>query len=200
MSFLARSIGFIGRILRGEDVTLVHQTSEKWEEQYKRGRWDRLAKEQLNTEWVAAYIQNEARGRRLAVLDVGCGNGGLARFIAALPNVSYCGIDISETAISAARRENPEGQFCLSDAGAPSEGLGMFDIVIFNEVLYYVGPHVLARYKCHVVSGGAVVISMVRFWRTRFLWRRVRKIVSIERFSTVRAENRIWDIAVGKYR
>jgi 2-polyprenyl-3-methyl-5-hydroxy-6-metoxy-1,4-benzoquinol methylase len=191
---------FLSRIIHGEDVVLVSRTKGQWERQFAEGKWDRLKEGQANTTLIAELISDyaRARGETIRVLDVGCGNGGLARLVANMPGVDYTGIDLSETAIEAARAFVPKGTFLAADAEHPPEDLGVFDVLVFNEVFFYIDPDcVLPQYRSHVAPGAHVIVSVVRSWRTLFVFLRMRHALRIEtRLRAADPEFR-WDIAVG---
>ena len=70
-----------------------------------------------------------------AVLDVGCGQGVLARRLANSSYSRYVGIDLSGSAISVAQQQPPErSSFFAADCEdySPTE---QFDVIVFNEVL-----------------------------------------------------------------
>jgi len=70
-----------------------------------------------------------------SALELGCGNGELARHLAPLC-ASYTGLDAVETALAAARRAVPQGSFvqgylpCILPEGH-------HDLIIVSEVLYF---------------------------------------------------------------
>lgn len=197
-----RIFGFMRRVLRGEDVVLVSQTKEQWEHQFADGKWDRLQTGQANTIKLADLIVNYAdtKVEQMRVLDVGCGNGGLARLIA--DTVDYTGIDISTLAIASAREVAPHGTFIAGDAMNPDKNLGVFDVIVFNELLYYLDPRIIVpRYRIHMNPGALIYISIVRFWRSWFIWRRIRSVLHIEHSVTVRHPilGQCWDIATGHF-
>lgn len=202
MTSLKRFSGFFARILRGEDIVLVPQTKERWERQFATGRWNRLQEGQANTAEIARLILEYARTKsgRIRVLDVGCGNGGLARLIASATD--YTGIDIAESAIAPARTATPQGTFFVGDAEHPREDIGTFDVLVFNELLYYLDPRtVLPRYRIHANSGAQVYISMVSFWRSWFLWRRIKRVIRLPRsFRVGNGKRNEWDIAIGFFK
>ena len=195
-----RFLKFFGRVSRGEDVILVPQTKEHWDRQFAAGRWNRLQTGQANTSEIACLILDYAQTKpeRIRVLDVGCGNGGLARLIAGA--VNYTGIDIAESAVVSARAVAPRGTFIVGDAMNPSENLGIFDVLVFSELLYYLDPRiVLPHYRTHANAGAQIYISIIHFWRSWFLWRRIKQHLLIaKRFITNDAMH-CWDIAVGTY-
>lgn len=196
-----RIFGFLRRLLFGEDVTLVRRTKEQWERQFAAGTWDRLQEGQPNTIKLARLIRDyaNAKNRRIRVLDVGCGNGGLARIIA--DTVDYTGVDISTSAIASARKFAPHGTFIAGDAMNPDTNLGVFDAIVFSELLYYLDPRIIVpRYRIHMNPGAPMYISIARFWRSWFIWRRIRSMLHIERPETVRhpISGQCWDIAIGR--
>ncbi|CAD6559874.1 Ubiquinone biosynthesis O-methyltransferase, mitochondrial [Paraburkholderia kirstenboschensis] len=72
------------------------------------------------------------------VLDVGCGTGILARWLSGAAISSYLGIDLSEAAIEKARQSNIQGaEFAVAD-GTAFKTSQLFDVIVFNEVLYYI--------------------------------------------------------------
>lgn len=79
----------------------------------------------------------EAMGRTTyqAALEIGCGNGELARFLA--PQcATYVGVDAVETALNAARAAVPYARFHqLMWPGRLPEG--SYDLVVLSEVLYF---------------------------------------------------------------
>ncbi len=198
----ARIFGFLSRLFLGEDVVLVQQTKEQWERQFADGTWDRLLEGQPNTIELAKLISEYARtrGTPVRVIDVGCGNGGLARLITGDSGIDYTGIDIAEAAVASAREVAPRGTFIVGDAMNPPEDLGVFDVLVFNELLYYLDPRIiLPRYRIHANSDARVYISVVRFWRSWFLWRRIKQNPRFYKQFIVKGASRRWDIAICTY-
>lgn len=180
----------------------MRQTKEQWERQFAAGTWDRLQDGQPNTAELARLIFEYAgtRGKPIRVLDVGCGNGGLARLLGEDSGIAYTGIDISETALAAARMVAPKAHFIAADAEQPPPNIGAFDVLVFNEVLYYMNPdRVLPRYRRYATADARVFISMVRFWRTPFIFHRMRRYLRIDTRCRVTDRSHTWDIADGHF-
>lgn len=81
------------------------------------------------------------RSRYAAVLEIGCGNGELARHLQSRC-AQYCGVDAVETALAAARAALPDGRFyqIFLPARLPE---GRFDLILMSEILYFLDPGVL---------------------------------------------------------
>lgn len=200
MTLLKRIFGFMRRLFHGEDVVLVLQTKEQWDRQFVDGKWDRLQTGQPNTIELARLTSNYARTKNgnVRVLDIGCGNGGLARLLIEEKNITYTGIDISDTALKAARTIVPHGNFIATDAEQPPSDIGTFDVLVFNEVFFYVNPYrALPRYHLHATLDARVFISVVRSWRTPFVFHRIRRHLYIDTRFHISDGSHQWDIAAG---
>lgn len=90
---------------------------------------------------VAEYIHP---GRAETILDVGCGYGDLARYVAP---ARYVGIDNNARYIEHAQRHSPDnGTFILGDLGTLSDhGLGHFDCAVAIGVLHHLDDEVVTR-------------------------------------------------------
>lgn len=194
-----RPLRAIQRILRGEDVVVISQSPASWEAQYKKGLWDRLVDAQPNTEYIARFLHEKGCRK---VLDVGCGNGALAKSLLTLsPEVEFTGIDISETAVAQAAKFAPNSHWIVGDIAHPPTDRGEFDAIVFNEVLYYVDiKKVLPEYKPLLKGDGVVIISIFRSWRSPLLWHRIRKLVSVLSWTRIDDARNQFDIAIGAFR
>ena len=86
--------------------------------------------QKFNATVAALARQNYASG-----LEIGCGNGELARHIA--PRcASYTGVDAVGKALHAARRAVPKGRFVHAFFPCELPG-GPHDLIILSEVLYF---------------------------------------------------------------
>ncbi|MGR3496038.1 class I SAM-dependent methyltransferase [Citreimonas sp.] len=78
-----------------------------------------------------------------SVLELGCGNGELARHVS--PRCTeYTGVDAVETALAAARRAVPSGRFHRLFLPAPLPS-GDFDLLMVSEFLYFLDPAGIAE-------------------------------------------------------
>lgn len=116
------------------------------------------------TKEFVTFFETLARSR-LRVIDVGCGQGRDALFIARLGH-SVVGIDQSPTGISDlladAEAEGLHVQGFVSDIRS-FEPAGMYDVLLIDRTLHMLDaserPAVLARYLDRVEAGGYVLIA-----------------------------------------
>lgn len=78
------------------------------------------------------------RPRYRSGLEIGCGNGELARHLAPLCT-SYHGVDAVERALAAARCTVPEGRFHRVHLPGRLPG-GAHDLIVLSEILYFLDP------------------------------------------------------------
>lgn len=83
------------------------------------------------------------RPRYASALEVGCGNGELARHLAPACD-AYTGFDAVETALRAARRAVPHGRFVQGYLPCDLPG-GEHDLIVVSEVLYFLDRPGLAH-------------------------------------------------------
>jgi SAM-dependent methyltransferase len=103
----------------------------------------------------------EVRGRR--ALDLGCGAGQLAHFLAAAGAAAVLGVDVSERMLDLARAEwaHPRVTYRLE----PMEGLAFpdasFDLVVSSLAFHYVRDYrgLVARIAGWLAPGGVLVFS-----------------------------------------
>lgn len=101
--------------------------------------------------------------RNKAVLDIGCGGGELGHLATAQGVASYCGLDISQSALERARALNPTLRFAEHDARQPlPSDLQRLDVIALFDVIEHVtAPDELHQVLEHVMSrlapGGIVI-------------------------------------------
>ncbi|MBW2418992.1 MAG: class I SAM-dependent methyltransferase [Deltaproteobacteria bacterium] len=127
--------------------------------------------------WERLLPHLAARSEPLAVLDVGCGNGRFATFLAERLHgrIDYLGIDSSEALLVHAREQNaalPEARFACVDAlcGAlESEALTRpFDLVVLFGLLHHVPGFetrraLLTRLVGGLAPGGLLAVAAWQF-------------------------------------
>jgi len=144
---------------------------------------------------IAGYIQHLAPTGR--VLDVGCGEGLLLRALG--PDVRYVGVDLSGEAIARAQRDfGDRGDFHEADATL-FEPDGAFDIIVFNECLYYMPEPagVVRRYEAFLAPEGHAIVSMYEAQLTMRAWSAVgRGRTPKHAVSLIRPDKTRWEIRV----
>src|SRR6266699_5868480 len=151
---------------------------EDWELQYLGKMWNYLSncKEVSHYSVIVGYIQYfKPTG---SILDIGCGEGILQARLTASGYARYVGIDISDAAIQKAHlREDEKTIFISGDADSyiPPE---LFDVIIFNEVLYYFDYPLesFARYMEFLKENGMIITSLFQTIRSNSIRRRIKEM------------------------
>lgn len=80
------------------------------------------------------------REHGLTILDYGCGNGEIiAEMLRINPHARYIGVDVSETAVAAARQRLPDVTFhCVPDGDRVPLETGGADFILCSEVIEHV--------------------------------------------------------------
>jgi 2-polyprenyl-3-methyl-5-hydroxy-6-metoxy-1,4-benzoquinol methylase len=157
-------------------------TIEAWNKTYANGGWDHIRQidEFGRYSVIAGYIQHAKNSEK--ILDVGCGEGILQERLCESKYSRYVGIDISRVAIErATRRRNGKSTFLISSI----EGFDTsekFDVIIFNECLYYFQDPlaILEKYKCFLEKNGVLIMSMYASDNTMKLWKMIDRRYSVE--------------------
>lgn len=141
---------------------LIGQTRFKWDRQYARGSWESLKSplEQMRFDAVRNFINKYSNKGK--ILEVGCGEGWLQAGMNKNVYLKFLGIDISGVAIQrAAHLVDASTEYLTANMENFNPG-EKFDIIIFNEVLYYArNPNrLMARYLEFLNPGGFMIISI----------------------------------------
>jgi SAM-dependent methyltransferase len=135
---------------------------EVWESQYRDGDWGYLQGLDELTRYtvIAGYIQ--ALKQNACILDVGCGEGILLEKLAGSGYCKFVGIDIAQSAIDRAEKKQLERSYFAQADAQVFNSKEVFDVVIFNEVLYYFRDPltVAAKYRAWLKPGGFLITSM----------------------------------------
>lgn len=154
-----------------------------WDRQYAAGEWaflDGLA-EMPRYGVVAGYCRTVSPSA--SVLDLGCGTGVLRAWLGGDGDRRYLGIDVSEVAVRKAREAaSGSARFEAADVATFQPDAGeRFDVVVLNEVLYYVAdPGALVR-RCSgfLAPGGMIVLSMFRSSEALATWRQCSGLLHV---------------------
>ncbi len=176
----------------------VPLTRRAWEDQYRAGTWRFLEGpgELARYGVVAGAIRRLVPGGK--VLDVGCGEGVLADHLRPDGYRRYLGLDLSETAVAAARRRAVAGtSFAVADAESWPL-LGRFDAVVLNECLYYMREplELVRRASASLGPGGLLVVSMFLTGRTRGLARLLARELPGSDEVRVATRRGVWLVAM----
>jgi SAM-dependent methyltransferase len=179
-------LGRIRRFVRRRDWE--QHSVDEWNRQYTSSTWRYLS----GLEQTPRYAVIEAWRRRLkpsgSVLDLGCGEGVLFEQIAAGEAVDYTGVDLAQVAIDAAAhkiRDAARERFVCADLATFEPPAGSaFDVIVFNEVLYYLADPVavVRRYRRVLAAGGLVIVSV--FHTNRRTWKAVDRSLAGARLQT----------------
>jgi 2-polyprenyl-3-methyl-5-hydroxy-6-metoxy-1,4-benzoquinol methylase len=154
---------------------IIKARATQWNDEYANGKWDYLGEntsEKSRSAVIAMYCQHFASSGR--ILDVGCGKGTLFEFLNDRQKNNYFGIDVSEVAVAEARQR--VGLKAVVEDADKFHTEEKFDIIIFNEVLYYLDYRAaLIKYSSLLNENGIVIISMFRN-KNFFIRIRLRKI------------------------
>jgi SAM-dependent methyltransferase len=110
------------------------------------------------------------KGPDRTVLDVGCGEGILQRRMA---YGRYLGVDLNAEAIRRARpRADATTEFHVAP-GESFEPMGLFDVIVFNESLYYIAQPVpvFAHYRRFLKTDGIMIVCNFQTNLARRIWR-----------------------------
>lgn len=173
-----------------------------WESQYRRGEWTALQ----GMDEMAHYAIIGGYTRLLhptpAILDAGCGYGELLKWVNPAFD-SFFGIDISEEAIARANALGvPKANFVADDL-EKWDTLLRFDIIIFNESLYYTRDprSTLVRFSKFLKQAGMFIVSMCEYGHNAAAWARLDETVEWLHGTDVRNCNgQRWEIRTGRLR
>jgi 2-polyprenyl-3-methyl-5-hydroxy-6-metoxy-1,4-benzoquinol methylase len=171
-----------------------------WDDEYGSGRWSYLKGlgELGRYSIIVGYCGFFKPGG--TVLDVGCGEGILQQRLALSGYRRYLGTDLSEAALAKAmHRVDARTEFRLGNIEAFTPE-GKFDIIVFNEMLYYCADPaaVIRQLSCCLEPDGVMIASIytapVRR-RALQIWRMIEDIGEIIDSITV-VNQEAWTIKV----
>jgi len=110
----------------------------------------------------SVLMERRAIGRQVSVLDVGCGNGGIAFAVASL-GCEVLGVDVNEASISHARKTNryPNARFeVVADRGFDLKK--RYDLIICSDVLEHLfnPQRLLNTMARHLKDNGVLLITV----------------------------------------
>jgi 2-polyprenyl-3-methyl-5-hydroxy-6-metoxy-1,4-benzoquinol methylase len=182
----------LGRIVERANERAGHRTQDHWEANAKHALEagdsyvDGAAQVDVRNSIVASLVRAFAPQAR-TVLDLGCGGGLLAAELARNGMTRYVGVDISRVTTDYARKHIPSRignpqvslEFAASDLTQfePEDDASRFDLIVFNEVLYYLPVPVAAeqvrRYRQWLAPAGLFGISMYNGAKSKAIFHRL---------------------------
>ncbi len=131
-------------------------------------------------EWGARIIDSlELRGDE-AVLDLGCGDGTVSKYLAGrVPRGRVLGIDSSRGMIDAAcELEGGNLAFELNNI-SEMDYMGRFDVIFSNATLHWIKDHrnLLCRCRQALVPGGSLCFNFAGNGNCRFFFDAVRRVM-----------------------
>lgn len=140
-----------------------HANAGRWTAAVRSGT---IASRRAGTD--SAIVEAVSRLRPDHVLDLGCGEGWLARRLRAEPGCRVTGADGSADLVRTAREADPDGRYLHADYAAiaadPDLLGGPFDAVAANFALLDEDPGDLLRALAACAPAGALVIQTVHPW------------------------------------
>ncbi len=163
--------------LRLFKLLLGKRKKNTWNEQYLEGKWDTLrsnwedARFDVMRKFMGSY---SVKGK---ILEIGCGEGLLQAQLDPVIYSSYLGIDISEVAVQRALYlENSCTRYRAADMEEfnPAE---KFDMIIFNESLYYAKCpcSTMLKYMGFLEENGVFITSIYETTRNKRLIKKINK-------------------------
>ena len=157
-------------------------TPQAWDGLFKSGAYDRL-EGSVERARYSLIVGHQDRIGAKRILDVGCGQGVLAKRLVRTPYERYLGLDISQAAVDMAEAgaADPRNRYIVADMDR-FETDERFDWVIFNECLYYLDDPLatVARYAQWLEPGGHLTISMYDCPGARVIWKGLAAMPTLE--------------------
>lgn len=108
---------------------------------------------------IAKYIEAKKASQ---VLEIGCGLGYACNHFNSIYTSSYTGWDISKAAITKAKEQFSEFTFEVCDITATLTHIKKYDVVVLNQLLWYILPHldqVMKNCSQLLTDNGVLVIA-----------------------------------------
>lgn len=162
--------------------------------------WDRLRAAEEAVRYVAVRAMTERYATDGFVLDIGCSQGIL---LEGLTYRHYLGVDSFAPSIArAAAKADARTAFLLAD-GATFRPDQAPDVVVLNEVLYYLPDpaRTVDHYLAQLKPGGVVIISIyARAWSSRRLLRQLSERHDVVESEHVESGHLAWTVVAYRAR
>jgi SAM-dependent methyltransferase len=169
--------------------------SAVWDAQFARGDWDQLySVGQVGHYMIIVGYVLHYGGPTPLILDAGCGQGRLLSILKLCRLKDYLGVDISPKAIELARSLAVENSRFVVANFEEWEPDSRFDLVIFNESLYYAKDpcKVLRSFQPGLTESGKFIVSLHHYGNHRAIWRDIESKYSVLSAFTVTNDQKRW--------
>ena len=193
----------IKKILNMAIYTLYPSDQASWDSQYVRGAWDHM--KDLNQlgrySIIVGYLKMLKPGG--SILDIGCGDGLVLEQLDSNDYSKYVGFDISAEAIRRVLKKAGENVEFIRNDMQTYDTSEVFDVIIFNESLYYVGDSkilgILQKYKHYLKEDGISIISIFQHRRSNNIWKVANSVFTpIDGTKIINKNEKTWIIKVFK--
>ena len=163
--------------------TMGHNSGPAWNTAYSSGRWNYLKKvsELAHYAVIVSYCQTLGWRIHCSILDICCGEGILREYFGKRFDSRYVGVDFSSVAIQRARRRRYRNSRFIHADVANYVTTQKFDIIIFNECLYYFTEplQVMERFEKTLSSRGVFIVSMYVSTKSKHIWPKLQTRYSV---------------------
>ena len=200
-------VGIKGRLRNIKQALLGYSAEavspQEWERSFSSGSWRRLEdRAEIGRYSIIVGYRDVLKKKR--ILDVGCGQGLLAERLKKFNYARYHGFDLSATAIAEAKSARADVRNTYSVGRAEDfETSERFDLVVFNEIIYYLDDPVtvINRYGDVLGESGHLLVSMYDSARSRAAWRLLDGVLHIVDGTTItHMSNASWIIKIASLR
>lgn len=150
---------------------------DRWNYQYDKGLWEGLKAldELARFSVIVGYVKYLKPGQP-EILEIGSGEGLLQQRLQTQNYGRYVGMDISDSAIARANASaDAKCTFLVGDMDE-FEPEGTFDMIIFNECIYY-SKHplkTLQRFATYLKPGGLLIVTINDHKHSDTLWSSIK--------------------------
>lgn len=178
---------------------------QRWNKQYKKGRWESL-KSELEAQRYHQIIDytKEYGTPNPVMLDIGCGDGVLNSRMGDFKPSYFLGIDFSSVSIDKAQESNFENAEFLTQDVLTFEPKRDYDVIVFNEAFYYIPEsektRVLTTILSHLKPNGIMITSIFRDGPGCWHYFKENPRLKELAFTTVHTEKETTYWKIGAYR
>ena len=177
---------------------------QRWNKQYKKGRWENLKgeKERARYEKIVEFTENHSN-KNPDILDLGSGEGVLFDYFNPDNINAFLGMDFSSVSIKKANAVIREkATFICADLHS-FKPVSNYDVIVLNEAFYYIHEtkksEVIDLIVNHLKPDGIIIVSIYREGLGCWEYFKTERFKELE-FTTVKTEEEktYWKIGVYK--